>query len=196
MRKLFSKDKAQPALSTARPAIDEAAPPEPVPVSVPAVSAAPAAAAKKRNLFSSTKSTPAQQPSRAASYDELHISSAIGYLAARGQDDRKLLHLCDLISSSEAHAKEAAVALRKELQHGAPDAQARACRMLVVVFRNSSDRFRLQVVRGGGKFLDAVADVAKSKKTTFEVKEALLKAMSVLAYENQVRSWPVSCLKM
>ena len=59
----------------------------------------------------------------------------------------------------------------------------RAARLLVILCRNSSDRFRLQIA--SKRFLDVYVKVAQSKKLRPDVKAMLLKALSVLAFEYQ-----------
>ena len=58
------------------------------------------------------------------------MASLIGWLCGTGRDDwSQVLRLCDEVSSSEALAKEAVRTLRKEIEHGRPDAQSRAARV-------------------------------------------------------------------
>ena len=47
--------------------------------------------------------------------------------------------------------------------------------------RNSGDRFKLKIANK--KFLDVVDKVYKSKTTPFEVKDSMVKAFQVLAYD-------------
>ena len=59
--------------------------------------------------------------------------------------------------------------------------------LLVIMMRNSTDRFRLQVATK--RFLDVVEKVVKGKGTAPEAKTMLLKSMSVLAYEHKVSAF-------
>lgn len=112
----------------------------------------------------------------------LYAEQTIGYLVGSGKDDwTRALLLADAVSSSDETAKEAAKALRKEFEFAASDARIRAHRLLVILMRNSSDRFKLKIANK--KFLDVVLKVYQSKQTPFEVKDSMLKAFQVLAYE-------------
>lgn len=125
------------------------------------------------------------------------VVQTIGYLCASGNDDwDRVLLLCDEVSSSEDMAKEAAKALRKEIELGQPESQRRAARLCVIMMRNATDRFRLQIANK--KYLDVLEKTIKSSKTTAETKTMLLKALSVLAYENRVggtRMYAVKIIK-
>ena len=106
----------------------------------------------------------------------------IGYLVGTGRDDwTRALLLADSVSQSDDQAKEASKALRKELEYAAPDARIRDIRLLVILMRNSTDRFRMKIA--SKKFLDVVEKVHRSKQTPPEVRAAIVKAFCVMGYE-------------
>lgn len=111
-----------------------------------------------------------------------HAEQTVGYLVGSRHDDwTRALLLADSVSSSEETAKEVSKALRKEFEFAAPDAKIRAHRLLVILMRNSGDRFKLKIANK--KFLEVVEKVWKSKTTSFEVKDSMVKAFQVLAYD-------------
>jgi len=91
-----------------------------------------------------------------------------------------VLALADAISSSEAAAKEAARAVRKELKYGEPEAQRRATRVLAILMINASDRFRMQIATK--RFLEVVDQTATSSKTDPSVSAKIFDVLAVLAF--------------
>ncbi|KAE8270120.1 hypothetical protein A4X09_0g2238 [Tilletia walkeri] len=92
----------------------------------------------------------------------------------------KITDKIDSISSSEADAKEAARAIRKEFKYAEPEAQRRAIRIWAILMINASDRFRMQIANK--RFLEVVEHVATSSKTDPTVSEKMLNVLAVLAY--------------
>ncbi|KAK0534195.1 hypothetical protein OC834_001982 [Tilletia horrida] len=98
-------------------------------------------------------------------------------------DFSHVLSLADSISSSEAAAKEAARAIRKEFKYGEPEAQRRAIRVWAILMINASDRFRMQIATK--RFLEVVDHVATSKNTDPGVSAKMFDVLAVLAYTYQ-----------
>lgn len=115
---------------------------------------------------------------------ESHVSSRIGFLCAHATTETEWMEifpLLDLVSSSDAAAKEAARAIRKEFKYGSVDTQKRAVRVWALLSLNASERFRREVA--GKRFLDSVEESVSSSKTPLSVKETMLRVLGVLAWE-------------
>lgn len=92
-----------------------------------------------------------------------------------------LLELADSISHSEAAAREAARALRKELKYGESEPRRRAVKVWAVLTLSGSDRFKMQIANK--RFLEVVEELVTSTKTPFKLKELLIDVFGMLAYE-------------
>ncbi|CEH13003.1 Signal transducing adaptor protein STAM/STAM2 [Ceraceosorus bombacis] len=112
------------------------------------------------------------------------VHTKIGWLCARpaeAWDWSYLMSLVDSISHSEAAAKEAARALRKEFKYGDIEPRKRATKIWAVLTLNGSDRFKMQVA--DKKFLSVIEEVITSHKTPISVKEQLIEVFGMLAFE-------------
>ncbi|PWN45952.1 hypothetical protein IE81DRAFT_363773 [Ceraceosorus guamensis] len=112
------------------------------------------------------------------------VHTKIGWLCARpaeAWDWSYLMSLVDSISHSEAAAKEAARALRKEFKYGDIEPRKRATKIWAVLTLNGSDRFKMQIA--DKKFLSVIEEVITSHKTPISVKEQLIEVFGMLAFE-------------
>ncbi|KZP04036.1 hypothetical protein FIBSPDRAFT_768027, partial [Athelia psychrophila] len=108
----------------------------------------------------------------------------VGYLTATSSEDWSLvLEVCDRASESEANAKEAVKALRREFKYAEPPAQLSAARLWAIMLRNSSEIFMQQMV--SRKFLDTLEDVLTSSRTSPVVRERLMDVLAAVAYASQ-----------
>ncbi|KAL0578824.1 Rho guanine nucleotide exchange factor, partial [Marasmius crinis-equi] len=109
------------------------------------------------------------------------LIKAIGFLTATASEDWALvLDVCERASASDANAKEAIRALRREFKYGQPQAQLSAARLWAIMLRNSSDTFiSLSTSR---KFLDTIEDLLLSSRTNPVVKERVLNVLAAAAY--------------
>ncbi|TFK69806.1 hypothetical protein BDN72DRAFT_767546 [Pluteus cervinus] len=108
-------------------------------------------------------------------------SYLLGYLTATSSEDWGLvLEVCDRASSNETNAKEAVRALRREFKYGEPPAQLAAARLWAIMLRNSSELFISQSTTR--KFLDTIADLLTSQKTSPVVRERLMNVVAAAAY--------------
>ncbi|KAH9834382.1 uncharacterized protein C8Q71DRAFT_768478 [Rhodofomes roseus] len=109
------------------------------------------------------------------------LTRIIGYLTATASEDWSLvLEVCERASSSEANAKEAVKALRREFKYAEPSAQLSAARLWAIMLRNSSAVFTHQCA--SRKFLDTLEDVITSSRTSPVVRERLLEVLAAAAY--------------
>ncbi|KAH9996151.1 hypothetical protein BJV74DRAFT_828545, partial [Russula compacta] len=109
------------------------------------------------------------------------LMRTIGYLTATSSEDwAVVLDVCERASATEANAKEAAKALRREFKYGEPSAQLSAAKLWAVMLRNSSELFVHQCAKG--KFLDTLEDVLISQRTSPVVRERLLDVLAAAAY--------------
>ncbi|CAK5271033.1 unnamed protein product [Mycena citricolor] len=112
-------------------------------------------------------------------YDEL--TRKIGFLTATASEDWTLvLDVCEHASSSDAAAKEAVRALRREFKYGEPAAQLAAARLWALMLRNSTDTFISQST--SRKFLDTLEDLLTSSRTAPVVKERLMDVLGAAAF--------------
>ncbi|GAA98912.1 uncharacterized protein L969DRAFT_18525 [Mixia osmundae IAM 14324] len=124
------------------------------------------------------------KPSR-STQQKAWVTETIGYLCGANSDIDygRALRLCDQVSVSALYSKEAAKALRRELEHGRPETQQRAVRVMTIMTRNSGERFKLEMTNK--KSIDVLEKLIKSPKTDLEVRALLAKSLSILAYELQ-----------
>ncbi|TFY58730.1 hypothetical protein EVJ58_g6235 [Rhodofomes roseus] len=109
------------------------------------------------------------------------LTRIIGYLTATASEDWSLvLEVCERASSSEANAKEAVKALRREFKYAEPSAQLSAARLWAIMLRNSSAVFTHQCA--SRKFLDTLEDTITSSRTSPVVRERLLEVLAAAAY--------------
>ncbi|OBZ74920.1 TOM1-like protein 2 [Grifola frondosa] len=109
------------------------------------------------------------------------LTRMIGYLTATASEDWSLvLEVCERSSASEANAKEAVKALRREFKYAEPPAQLSAARLWAIMLRNSSELFIHQCT--SRKFLDTLEDVISSSRTSPVVRERLLEVLGAAAY--------------
>jgi hypothetical protein len=102
---------------------------------------------------------------------------------ASTSDWSHILSFADTLAISEEASKEACQALRREFKLGEPESQKRAVKVWAVLFINSSDLFRLQAVKKS--FLELLEHTVVDPKTSLRVKERLLDAWAMLAYQYQ-----------
>ncbi|KAJ7802195.1 hypothetical protein B0H14DRAFT_1666477 [Mycena olivaceomarginata] len=98
--------------------------------------------------------------------DEEHeLTRKIGFLTATASEDWTLvLDVCDHASATEANAKEAVRALRREFKYGEPADQLAAARLWAIMLRNSSNTFIAQST--SRKFLVTLEDLLTSSRTS------------------------------
>ncbi|KAI8972553.1 hypothetical protein BD414DRAFT_517884 [Trametes punicea] len=112
------------------------------------------------------------------------LTRMIGYLTATSSEDWSLvLEVCDRASASDANAKEAAKALRREFKYAEPAAQLSAARLWAIMLRNCSTRFVQYCT--ARKFLDTLEDVLTSSRTSPVVRERLLEVLAGAAYVSE-----------
>ncbi|KAF7373431.1 hypothetical protein MSAN_00552700 [Mycena sanguinolenta] len=113
--------------------------------------------------------------------EENELTRKIGFLTATAAEDWTLvLDVCDHASASEADAKEAVRALRREFKYGEPPAQLAAARLWAIMLRNSTETFISQCTTR--KFLDTVEDLLASKYTSPVVRERVMDVLAAAAY--------------
>ncbi|KAK9893466.1 hypothetical protein P389DRAFT_213068 [Cystobasidium minutum MCA 4210] len=115
--------------------------------------------------------------------DQEIVQESIGRFCGLTEDWSIVLELSDTLKTSTASCKLAAEAIRKEFKHGAPIAQERAAKLLVILTRNTSDRFKLQIA--DSKFIKTYRTTLESSKTEPKVKAMLFKALGTIVWENQ-----------
>ncbi|KAI0299014.1 hypothetical protein B0F90DRAFT_1810761 [Multifurca ochricompacta] len=104
-----------------------------------------------------------------------------GYLTATSSEDwAVVLEVCERASATEANAKEAAKALRREFKYGEAPQQLSAARLWAIMLRNSSELFVHQCMKS--KFMDTLDDVLSSQRTSPVVRERLLDVLAAAAY--------------
>ncbi|KAH9893941.1 hypothetical protein C8Q73DRAFT_745604 [Cubamyces lactineus] len=109
------------------------------------------------------------------------LTRMIGFLTATSSEDWSLvLEVCDRASASEAGAKEAAKALRREFKYAEPAAQLSAARLWAIMLRNCSSKFVYHC--SSRKFLDTLEDVLSAPRTSPVVRERLLEVLAAAAY--------------
>ncbi|KAF7356488.1 Kinase-like protein [Mycena venus] len=122
-----------------------------------------------------------QNRSRGRRDEENELTRKIGFLTATASEDWTLvLDVCDQASATEANAKEAARALRREFKYGEPAAQLAAARLWAIMLRNSSDAFVSRSM--SRKFLATLEDVLTSSRTSPVVRERLMDVLAAAAY--------------
>ncbi|KAJ7822806.1 hypothetical protein B0H14DRAFT_3875402 [Mycena olivaceomarginata] len=93
---------------------------------------------------------------------------SVRFLTATASADWTLvLDVCDHASATEANAKEAVRALRREFKYGEPAAQLAAARVWAIMLRNSADTFISQST--SRKFLDTLEDLLTSRTSPIRV---------------------------
>ncbi|KAK7440071.1 hypothetical protein VKT23_017320 [Stygiomarasmius scandens] len=113
--------------------------------------------------------------------DSTALTRMIGFLTATSSEDWTLvLEVCEAASASDANAKEAVKALRREFKYGEPSAQLSAARLWAIMLRNSSDLFINQTT--SRKFLDTLEDLIRNPATNPVVKERVLDVIAAAAY--------------
>ncbi|KAJ7778444.1 hypothetical protein B0H16DRAFT_1503533, partial [Mycena metata] len=113
--------------------------------------------------------------------DDDELTRKIGFLTATACEDWALiLDVCDHASATEANAKEAVRALRREFKYGEPAAQFAAARLWAIMLRNSTDTFINQST--AQKFLDTLEDLLTSPNTISVVRERVMDVLAAAAY--------------
>ncbi|CAO1634488.1 unnamed protein product [Sympodiomycopsis kandeliae] len=117
-------------------------------------------------------------------YHEGDITAKIGWLCAQESlspaEWSLLPWLAQTAAQSDASAKEAARAIRKELKWGQTDTQKRAVKVWAFLALHSSDAFRQQIA--SKKFLEIIEHTVAHPKVSLSVKEHLIDAWAILAY--------------
>jgi hypothetical protein len=109
------------------------------------------------------------------------LTRMIGYLTATSSEDWTLvLEVCERASATEANAKEAMKALRREFKYAEPKSQLSAARLWAIMLRNASDIFLTQI--SSRKFIDTLEDVLTSSRTSPVVRERLMEVLAAAAY--------------
>ncbi|KAF6750828.1 hypothetical protein DFP72DRAFT_909441 [Ephemerocybe angulata] len=117
------------------------------------------------------------------------LTRRIGYLTATASEDFTLVYdVCDRASASEANAKEAVRALRREFKYGEPSAQLSAARLWAIMLHNSSPIFVVQ--SRSRKFMDTIEELLTNNKTNPVVKERLLDVVGAAAYATRHHTRP------
>ncbi|KAI0309899.1 hypothetical protein OF83DRAFT_1166758 [Amylostereum chailletii] len=117
---------------------------------------------------------------------QAELMRMIGYLTATASEDWAIvMEVCDRSSSSEANAKEAAKALRREFKYGEPAQQLSAARLWAIMLRNASETFVHQCMTR--KFLENLEDVLTASRTSPVVRERLLDVLAAAAYASSPR---------
>ncbi|KAG1830275.1 hypothetical protein DFJ58DRAFT_908857 [Suillus subalutaceus] len=103
------------------------------------------------------------------------------YLTATSSEDWTLvLEVCERASATEANAKEAMKALRREFKYADPKSQLSAARLWAIMLRNASDIFLTQI--SSRKFIDTLEDVLTSSRTSPVVRERLMEVLAAAAF--------------
>ncbi|KAI6030297.1 hypothetical protein EDC04DRAFT_87826 [Pisolithus marmoratus] len=109
------------------------------------------------------------------------LTRMIGYLTATASEDWIIvLEVCERASATEANAKEAARALRREFKYAEPKSQLAAARLWAIMLRNASDIFLAQISQR--KFIETLEDVLTSSRTSPVVRERLMEVLAAAAY--------------
>ncbi|KAH7882143.1 hypothetical protein F5I97DRAFT_1817699 [Phlebopus sp. FC_14] len=100
-----------------------------------------------------------------------------GYLTATASEDWSIvLEVCERASASEANAKEAVKALRREFKR----AQLAAARLWAIMLRNATEVFLAQISQR--KFIETLEDVLTSSRTSPVVRERLMEVLAAAAF--------------
>ncbi|KAG1852631.1 hypothetical protein C8R48DRAFT_724285 [Suillus tomentosus] len=117
------------------------------------------------------------------------LTRMIGYLTATSSEDWSLvLEVCERASATEANAKEAMKALRREFKYAEPKSQLSAARLWAIMLRNASDIFLTQI--SSRKFIDTLEDVLTSSRTSPVVRERLMEVLAAAAFITSSRPHP------
>ncbi|KAG2344316.1 hypothetical protein BDR05DRAFT_204469 [Suillus weaverae] len=117
------------------------------------------------------------------------LTRMIGYLTATSSEDWALvLEVCERASATEANAKEAMKALRREFKYAEPKSQLSAARLWAIMLRNASDIFLTQI--SSRKFIDTLEDVLTSSRTSPVVRERLMEVLAAAAFITSSRPHP------
>lgn len=112
---------------------------------------------------------------------QAELTRMIGFLTATGSENWNLvLEVCERADSSEANAKEAIKALKREFKYAEPPAQLSAARLWAIMLRNSKQMFIHQ--SSSRKFLDTIEDILESPQAVPVVKERLLTVIAAAAH--------------
>ncbi|KAG1894431.1 uncharacterized protein F5891DRAFT_728085 [Suillus fuscotomentosus] len=115
------------------------------------------------------------------------LTRMIGYLTATSSEDWSLvLEVCERASATEANAKEAMKALRREFKYAEPKSQLSAARLWAIMLRNASDIFLTQI--SSRKFIDTLEDVLTSSRTSPVVRERLMEVLAAAAFITSSRT--------
>ncbi|KAJ7715139.1 hypothetical protein B0H16DRAFT_1616986, partial [Mycena metata] len=113
--------------------------------------------------------------------DDDELTRKIGFLTATASEDWALvLDVCDHASATEANAKEAVRALRREFKYGEPAGQLAAARLWAIMLRNSTGTFITQST--AKKFLDTLENLLTSPNTIPVVRERAMDVLAAAAY--------------
>ncbi|KAJ7724674.1 hypothetical protein B0H14DRAFT_3003639 [Mycena olivaceomarginata] len=113
--------------------------------------------------------------------EENELTRKIGFLTTTASEDWTLvLDVCDHASATDANAKEAVRALRREFKYGEPANQLAAARLWVIMLRNSSNTFIAQST--SRKFLDTLEDLLTSSRTSPVVRDRAMDVLAAAAY--------------
>ncbi|OAX34620.1 hypothetical protein K503DRAFT_430395 [Rhizopogon vinicolor AM-OR11-026] len=117
------------------------------------------------------------------------LTRVIGHLTATSSDDWALiLEACKRACASEANAREATKALRREFKYAEPEAQLSAARLWAVMLGNASDVFLTQI--SSRKFISALEDVLTNSRTKPVVRERLMEVLAAAAFITSSRLHP------
>ncbi|KAG2152802.1 hypothetical protein DEU56DRAFT_977193 [Suillus clintonianus] len=117
------------------------------------------------------------------------LTRMIVYLTATSLEDWVLvLEVSDRASATEANAKEAMKALRREFKYAEPKSQLSAARLWAIMLRNASGIFLTQI--SSRKFIDTVEDVLTSSRTSPVVRKRLMEVLAAAAFITASRPHP------
>ncbi|KAG2152801.1 hypothetical protein DEU56DRAFT_907981 [Suillus clintonianus] len=117
------------------------------------------------------------------------LKRMIGYLTATSSEDWTLvLEVSDRASATEANAKEAVKALRRELIYAEPKSQLSAATLWEIMLRNASDIFLTQI--SSRTFIDTLQGVLTSSRTSPVVRNRLMEVLAAAAFITSSRPCP------
>lgn len=126
-------------------------------------------------------------PHKPQQHQESQITDQVGWLCANQAsptDWVQVMALAEETTRSEASAKEAVRALRKELKWGESDSQKRAIKLWALLMANcQSGVFQREIAQK--KFLEALEHIILDAKAGLSVKEKLLETWAMFAYQYQ-----------
>ncbi|KAJ7156345.1 kinase-like domain-containing protein [Mycena filopes] len=113
--------------------------------------------------------------------DNISVARKIEILSSTASEDWDLtLDICADVAATEANAKEAVRALRREFHYGDSTTQLAAARLWAILLRHSNITFVNQCTTK--KFLSAIENLLTSPNTLPVVRERVMKILAAAAY--------------